>query len=221
MSCGTETNRHPAVFIPPTLTTADGNGQRHAFAGAQPGSSPGARSQQHAGIAIRSATLVAGALDRRRHPNGRSGRRPDRFARVGLAAVAGRAARRHLGGNRPAEELARGRSEVALEDRHAGHRLVVADRGRRPRLFITGDVEDDLVIFAFDTDGKLLWKVDQRPLLEGVVSRGPGDAARSPTAGSITWAPTGAWSALNPTRAAKSGPSTSSNGSTPRTSTGP
>lgn len=52
------------------------------------------------------------------------------------------------------------------------------------RLYITGDVGDDLVIYAFDIDGRPLWQVTNGKSWNGPY---PGSrAARTPRAGFIT-----------------------------------
>ena len=43
----------------------------------------------------------------------------------------------------------------------------------RDRLYVTGDVGDDLLIFAFDLAGKPLWR-QERPLVDGLLPRGTG-----------------------------------------------
>ena len=58
--------------------------------------------------------------------------------------------------------------------------IIVGDR-----LYVTGDVDGDLVIFAFDLDGKPVWQTKNGAAWTGPYpARGP--AARIPKASSIT-----------------------------------
>ena len=88
----------------------------------------------------------------------RGARWTDRVSRAWLAAMARSAPRRDFAGNRPAAGVAAGRTAPAMETVRSGHKAGRRRSSLGKRLFITGDIGDELIVFALDPDGQLLWR---------------------------------------------------------------